>query len=324
MFQSLENPRNTLPMTGTVPSPRPGRPLSALLALLLFPLTAGLFLAPHVYNILKILVKYHPDFRGLHPLDFAKVANRCILVIALMVLLPLFRRSGLGPEIRKALRGEGRLLAWAGALSAGLLSMGLLYAAGIALGGYRLDLHNELSAGFLVQVLLGAAFIGVFEEAFFRGFVYGALRTRTSTAFAAVVASLFFAALHFAQPVVRPPWWADWQDGPALLFACFNGFDPLRDWPYAVTLFLMGLTLCRLYQCRGNLVWCVGLHAGWVLAMQLGNQLCDRDFDRLVWLFTQSGYVGQGLIATPVMAAFFLWSLTLKPVKPVGPRRPVL
>jgi membrane protease YdiL (CAAX protease family) len=311
-------------MPGTSPSPRPGRPLSALLALLLFPLTAGLLLAPHVYNILRILVKHHPDFRSLHPLDFAKVANRCILVVALLVLVPLFRRSGLGPEIRRALRGDGRLLSWAGALAAGLLSMGLLYAAGMALGGYRLDLHNELSAGFLIKVLLGATFIGVFEEAFFRGFVYGALRTRTSVAFAAVVASLFFAALHFAQPVVRSPRWADWDEGMQLLALCGNGFDPLRDWPYAVTLFLMGLTLCVIYQRTGHLAWCVGLHAGWVLAMQLGNQLCDRDFDRLVWLFTQSGYVGQGLIATPVMGAFFLWSLTLKPVKPVVPRRPVL
>ena len=41
---------------------------------------------------------------GLHPLDFGKVTNRCILVIALLVLVPVFRRSGLGPEIRKALR----------------------------------------------------------------------------------------------------------------------------------------------------------------------------------------------------------------------------
>ena len=311
-------------MPGTSTSPRPGRPIGSLLALLLFPLTAGLLLAPHVYNILKILVKYHPGFRGLHPLDFAKVSNRCILVVALLLLVPLIRRSGLGPEIRRALRGEGRLQAWAGAFAAGLLSMGLLYGAGVLLGGYRVDWQNELSAAFLVQAVTGALFVGLFEEAFFRGFVYGALRTRTSTGFAAVLASLFFASLHFAQPVINPPWWTNWDDGVKLLAVGFNGFDPLRDWPYAVTLFLMGLTLCVLYQRRGNLTWCIGLHAGWVLAMQLGNQLCDRDFDRLVWLFTQSGYVGQGLIATPIMLAFFLWSLSLKSRTPAVPRRPVL
>lgn len=299
--------------------------MASLLAVLLLPLTLGLYAAPHVYNVLRVLVKHHPGFRSLHPLEFEKVTNRCVLVFALLLLVPLVRRSGLAPEIGRALRlGGGRGRALAGALLVGFLSMGALYLVGLALGGYRPDPANLITPSFLGASVAGALFIGFFEEMFFRGFVFGALRTRWTFWPAAVVASLFFAGLHFVQPgLPRGLRWANWADGAGLLTLMFSSFAPARDWPYLCTLFLMGLSLCVLYQRKGNLAWCIGLHGGWVLAMQLGNQLFDRDFDRLVWLFTQSGYVGKGLIALPVIAGFFLWSLTRReePTEKPCPRR---
>lgn len=314
-------------MTGTpAKTRRTPRPIAALLALLLVPLAAGLYLAPHVYNILRILVKHHPWFHGLHPLEFQRVANRCCLAVALLLLAPMLRRSGLGRDIRAAVRPAGRGGILAGATAIGVISMGALYLVGLALGGYRLDLQNDLTAWFLARAVAGALLIGVFEEAFFRGFVFGALRTRLRDGWAAVVASAFFSAMHFAQPFgVRPPRWAEWDEGARLLGLAFNGFQPMRDGPFAITLFLMGLTLCQLYRRQGHLAWCIGLHAGWVLAMQVGNQLFDRNFDRLVWLFTQSGFVGQSLLALPVMAAFLAWAATRPDVAGPPPRRgPVL
>ncbi len=318
-----------MPITPTsAPTPPPiFRPLAALALVLVGPLVLGLLIAPTVYNILVVLVRHHPDFAGLHPLDFAKVTNRCMLAVALLLLAPAFRLSGLRAELRAALRGgEGRAAALVAALLVGLSSMVLLYGVGLALGGYRLDMKNELSALFLIEVVAGALFVGVFEELFFRGFVFGALRRRDAFWPAAVLASLFFSAIHFAQPVLRRPHrWTDLNDAFALLRHLFNGFDWMRDGPFALTLFFMGLTLCVLYQRQGHLFWCVGLHAGWVLAMQLGNQLCDRDFDRLTWLFTQSGYVGQGLIALPIMLLFFLWAVSRPDLGAALPRRrPVL
>jgi membrane protease YdiL (CAAX protease family) len=295
-------------MVGTPPSRAP-RPIASLLALLLLPLTLGLYAAPHVYNVLRVLVKYHPGFRSLHPLEFEKVTNRCVLVFALLLLIPLVRRSGLASGLAQALRPAGRSAALAGSFLAGLLSMGALYAVGLAIGGYKLDLESDITAGFVLATLAGALFIGVFEELFFRGFVFGALNSRGRFWPAAIAASAFFAVIHFVQPAAIRMRWADWQDGAALLGRAFDSFEAARDWPYACTLFLMGLTLCVLYARQGHLLWCVGLHAGWVLAMQVGNELFDRDFDRYVWLFTQSGYVGKGLIALPVMLAFFVWAV---------------
>ena len=60
-----------------------------------------------------------------------------------------------------------------------------------------------------------------------------------------------------------------------------------------LTLFLVGLMLCRLFARRGDLALVLGLHAGWVATMQDGVELLGRQPERLPVLFGTGGNVAR-------------------------------
>ena len=69
------------------------RPLTSLLGMLLLPMFFGLLLAPAVFNLL------HGHVAGA---SFEKVVSRTVKIVAVLVLIPMIRRSGLGPALRRA------------------------------------------------------------------------------------------------------------------------------------------------------------------------------------------------------------------------------
>lgn len=316
-FQSLDKPLHAEP--GRPLDSARGRPLSSLLALLIIPLFVGLLIAPFVYNPLRFHSRHTKSFEFLEPLKFEKVAGRCVKIVAIILLVPLVRRSGLGPQIKRALTPDPvnrRDLALACVVGCG--SMAAFYAVGWVIGAYAPEEYLTVGRSLTkpVSFVIGAIFIGIFEETFFRGFVFGTLRTRTRFWPAAMVASLFFALIHFVTPEfpgrIRGAWW---DQGLKLLPYIFAGFNWAKDWPFFCTLFIMGLTLCVIYERRGHLAWCIGLHGGWVLAMQLGNYFLGRNREYLEWWFSRSDYISKGPIAIPLIFVFFLWTLTLPPKK---------
>ena len=295
------------------------RPVAAVAGFLLLAPLAGALLAPAVQGyVVPLLHRIWPDFAPFADPPFSRVLNRCVLVAALLFLVPALRVSGLLPELRTALRtSPGRLKSLALSVLLGLLSMGLAYAVGWWLGGYRLS-DDDAGIGRLLMFLAGSVYIGLFEEAFFRGFVFGALRQRLGGMAGAIVASVFFSAVHFIQPSEGVPSGGGWRAGLALLPHLFGGFEPARDAAFAVTLFLMGLTLCRMYERDGHLWRAVGLHAGWVWAMQAGALVLDRNWAVMRDILGPSDYVAQGPLALPVVLAFFLSTLRRRNVAATG------
>jgi membrane protease YdiL (CAAX protease family) len=297
------------------------RPLLALLLLVLVPVLAGALLAPLVYaHVVPALFRMFPSVDSFNTPDFPRVVNRCVMAVVLVMLVPSFRVSGLGATLRASLRLDAsRARTLAVAVVVGLGSMGVAYLAGWLLGGYRIsdDVRGWPHALSRAALFLGGSvFIGVFEETFFRGFVFGALRTRLGFWIAAVLASLFFMSLHFLHPPVPEGFdGSRWNAGLALLPQIAQGFDAARDGAFAITLFLMGLTLCRLYESDGHLWLCIGLHGGWVWAMQNGAFVLDRNWAFMRGVFGPSDYVAQGPAAIPIVAGFLAWAV-LKSSKP--------
>ncbi len=87
---------------------------------------------------------------------------------------------------------------------------------------------------------------------------------------ALVLPSLVFSALHFLKPQPFPP------GMPIELGGCMaslgGGFVHLFHPGHLdslAALFMVGLFLALVRQRSGNLAWCIGLHAGWVLVIKL-------------------------------------------------------
>jgi membrane protease YdiL (CAAX protease family) len=290
------------------------RPFVALFMLIGIPPLIGALLAPQVNaHLIPALHRAWPQVEPFNAPEFQRVMDRCVMAVAICLLFPAFRMSGLAPRIRDALRiSRSRGSTLASAIAIGMASMSAAYVLGWMLGGYRVSDDVPSVAAFFGRgalFLAGSVFVGLFEEIFFRGFFFGAMRSRFGFWGAAVPAAVFFMALHFLRPTLPAGFDASrWYAGFAVMPELIRGFDAERDTAFAITLFLMGLALCRFYERDGHLWRAIGLHGGWVWAMQLGAFALDRNYAIMSGVLGPSDYVAQGPAAIPIIGVFLAWS----------------
>ncbi len=166
---------------------------------------------------------------------------------------------------------------------------------GFALGSLMLGLHSSVmvwldirsldmamwqKTGWLLKGLAQALGVGLLvaliEEILFRGVLLAALRQVAGTLTAVVLSSVYYAVLHF------------FRVDPRTLYPepdAWSGFVVLRDalahiagapFDSLLALFCAGLflSLVRLGRTNGML-YCVGLHAGWVFIIKFSKTLTD-------------------------------------------------
>lgn len=297
-------------------APRQTHPLSAIVLIVAVPLLVGCLLAPWIYHLLQAAALRFPPMAELAQERFERVGTRTVQVLALLMIWPCLRGSGslarIGPGLAWSPERIRIFLRWA---ALGLASMTALYAAGLLTGAHYVDRDPRAAWDFIghgLSFAVSALLIGLLEEIFFRGFVYGSLRQRWPVAPALLATSLFFAALHFMKPRLPAPVTdPDWASGYALLSHLFATFRPGLDWPFAVTLALMSAALCLFYERAGHIYGIAGLHAGWVWVLQMGDYVLDRNVAQPALWFGPGDVVSRGYLAIPVVALFALaaWRL---------------
>lgn len=292
------------------------RPLASLVLLFVAPLVVGALLAPHAAAFLAWLGQ-HVDL-GPHLANpkFKRVLSRCVMLTALVLLYPAIRMSGLTSAAALGWpRQPNRWSVIARWYGAGVASMLLIYVASNFLGALC---FQPRSTGWLhalgkwTGLFVGSVFIGIFEETFFRGYVFGVFRKALRFWPAAAAASLLFAAVHLMRPAA--PEGMDtthWAAGFRMLPHVLDGFQMQYFWPTMTNLFLMSLLFCILYNRMGSIYAAIGLHGGWVWAMGVGNYLFDRNGDRLNALFGASETVSMTWMGTVVIAVFLATALVL-------------
>lgn len=275
--------------------------LGALLALLFLWVAATVvvsaFVAPAAHNLVDWLAP------GRFP--FQRVLRRVALLVAVALLIALRRRIGvrswgdLGLGGFAARRGElGRAAAVGGAVIAALLAVEL--AAGTRIYGW------DLGWGELAEALAGAAVIGVLEEGLCRGallFPFGRL-TGARFWIANAATSAIYATAHFARGGGRPreiDWasgWRVWAEiGPAVA-------QHVEAW---TGLFATGALFYALAWRRGHAWGAVGLHAGAVLALQVGGELTEATHGNRSLFLVDGLLPGYGIAAVAGLAALWLW-----------------
>ena len=294
------------------------RPLLAIFLLFSLPILIGATLSPYVFNFLREVGETTDNFQKLTGASFERITSRCVMIVAALILFPVIRMTGLWSQVRKGLcGGRERYRDLYTSILIGGVSMALVFLVGWHLDAFVINPKLPDASRIAMKIggfIVGATFIGVFEEIFFRGFVYGALRTRLAFPAAMVVSSLIFSGIHFFRPLApEVVVHATWTSGLALIPHMFDRFVWEHDVLFALTLFVMGLTLSTYYEKRGNLYFIIGLHGGWVLAMQTGSFLFDRDRDVLPVLYGPSDFASKGALALAIVSLFYVSSLLAKP-----------
>jgi membrane protease YdiL (CAAX protease family) len=246
------------------------------------------------------------------------------MIIALLMLYPMIKMSGLLPEIKRGLEGSRDRYRELGiGIIVGSVSIFLVYLLGWKLNVYHV--HPEqygpfARVGQFTEYFMGAVIVGIFEETFFRGLVFGAIRERLGFMAALILSSIFYSGIHFFSPLYpQRVEHASWNTGFAIIPYMFEKFIWTRDVYFAATLLLIGLTLAILYHKKGNLYLVIGLHGGWVLAQMFGSHMFDRHDALMPALFGHDDTVSKGLMAVFVISLFLLASIIYKPRKDGNP-----
>lgn len=190
--------------------------------------------------------------------------------------------------------------AWAATargFAGGVLMLAALVA-GLLLTGARHPAPGPVALDGLLEAALagvvGGLLVGVIEEAFFRGMLHTGMRRTLAFWPTALLTAVFYAAVHFMRPAELPA--GAVLDPAASLNMLWLGLANLGDvagiHDSFLALLVAGLLLSMVRERTGGILWCIGIHAGWVTVIRITKYLTDSgatvwigDYDRITgWL----------------------------------------
>lgn len=197
-------------------------------------------------------------------------------------------------------RAAGYTLSWPQARRA--LALGLLIGVAIMLlltaAQWALGLHHyavpEHKTGvsyllrYLLSGLISGLAVGLIEETFFRGLMHTGLRRSLGFWSAALLNSSLYAALHFMKPASLGEAPFDTANAFRIIaegLARIAGSPELLD--SFLTLILVGVFLSMIRERTGNILWAIGIHAGWVVVIKVVKFLTNPtrvDGETSFWL----------------------------------------
>lgn len=218
-------------------------------------------------------------------LEFERVASRAVLIMAIVLFMALYKKLGFSSwrDIGFNTDKKQFFADLAKGIALGLLIM-LPVVIGLLITQNRvLEVDLDLSAlnilDQIVTALIAGLIIALIEETLFRGAMLSAIKKQSSVVFAIVVTSLIYAAVHFIEPNID-------YDSDSLHWA--SGFVLVKDALSSVAnvshiadsfiaLFLAGVLLAMVRIRSQRIALCMGIHAGWVLAIKTFKSFTDSN-----------------------------------------------
>jgi membrane protease YdiL (CAAX protease family) len=128
----------------------------------------------------------------------------------------------------------------------------------------------------LLSGLLTGLAVGLIEETFFRGLMHTGMRRSLGFWPTALLTGALYAALHFVKPASLGE--ATFDTASALQMIG-GGLMRLADFGAIAdsftTLLVVGVFLSMVRERTGNILWAIGIHAGWVMIIKLMKYLTD-------------------------------------------------
>lgn len=129
-----------------------------------------------------------------------------------------------------------------------------------------------------IAALIGGLLIGLLEELFFRGALYGSIRRGAGVGAAAAGSAALYALVHFLKPHALPQGQAfDWAGASTMFLQVFVNFFQWQHLDSLAALFGAGVLLALVRERTGHVGWCIGMHAGWVFVIQLTRRVTDEN-----------------------------------------------
>lgn len=177
--------------------------------------------------------------------------------------------------------------------------------------------------GGLIAAFLGAFLIGSFEELVFRSLLFRMFYTAFTPVIGIVLSSMFFAYLHFKQPLGlwdynTPPADVTWLDGFSVGLWVLAGVVVNFDIVLYLNLALVGYILTVVFMKSRSLWAVVGLHAGWITPISLFMEVAvSNEVETSIWW--GSVRLTDGFFTTTCLIVFaFYFTSIYKPRVPSG------
>ncbi|MBV9464469.1 MAG: CPBP family intramembrane metalloprotease [Verrucomicrobiae bacterium] len=252
--------------------------VALIVAWLAVSVLAAALLAPWLYLATENAAHHFPLLHGLAGHKFHRYINRLVMIFAVLGVVGIGRFLGYRKAAALGLGGSHRPGRAVLGFVVSVVFLGILAGLLLATGCVRFRSFDAQEVAMLTaSVTLAAVAVGFLEELFFRGFLYDLFRREFNFWFAILVVSAFFASVHF----VKSP--GEYKLGPVkwdtalLLLPRYVEHVPSFEAIFfsALNLFLVGCILAWAYEETGNLYLSIGLHAGWIFALQLSAGLTE-------------------------------------------------
>jgi len=164
--------------------------------------------------------------------------------------------------------------------------------------------------------LLSGVIVGIIEEFFFRGFIFGYLKKRLPIFLAILLASALYSMTHFFDNgQVFIPQNPSIGDAFRLLVGYLEPF--VNQWPEIfpqfMGLFIFGIILCFSFLRSKSLFLSIGLHAGVVFAIKFQHSFAREPLEGVVYPFfgKSPDYDGSFEWATLILLGLIVWFVIL-------------
>jgi len=214
--------------------------------------------------------------------DFERVVSRTILVLAVLLLYPTCKWLKINSLADLGFVQSRSIQYFSQAWCLGILMLAPISAIYL-MCGFRLPesaspaLITVLNA--LVSATVSGILIGLIEESIFRGLLQSQISRYLRTFSTIIIVSIIYSSVHFLQvPEESSSNPVSWYSGFILLSSAIGHLANLTTFMDAWSgLFLAGVFLSLVRLQSDNLVWCMGIHAGWVTHIKLFKEFTDRD-----------------------------------------------
>lgn len=140
----------------------------------------------------------------------------------------------------------------------------------------ELDISLHFIASVLISAILSGIMVALIEETLYRGALLGGLCKTTNIITGVIISSVIYSAVHFIKfPKVPDGTDINWMTGFIILSDSFHRLAEPAIIDSFLALFAFGVLLALVRLNRKNIIQCMGIHAGVVIAIKIIRDFTD-------------------------------------------------